>query len=55
MLGRFFHDADGATAIEYGLICACMTLALIGGLQATGTSVGDLYTQTLGLISAALG
>lgn len=55
MLDRFFQSEDGATAIEYGLICACMTIALIAGLQVTGTSVGDLYNNTLGLISAALG
>ncbi|MEL6831111.1 MAG: Flp family type IVb pilin [Pseudomonadota bacterium] len=37
---KFFRDADGATAVEYGLIAALMTLALIGALSSTGGNTG---------------
>ena len=34
----------GATAIEYGLICALIIVAMIGGLQALGGGVGGKWT-----------
>jgi pilus assembly protein Flp/PilA len=41
MLGA---DQRGATAIEYGLICALIVVAMIGGLQALGGGVGGKWT-----------
>ncbi|MEL6724984.1 MAG: Flp family type IVb pilin [Pseudomonadota bacterium] len=38
---RFHRDESGATAVEYGLIMALMTIALIGALSATGDSTSD--------------
>jgi pilus assembly protein Flp/PilA len=38
-LFRFFRDQDGATAIEYGLIAAGISIAIIATVQALGTSV----------------
>ncbi len=35
-LKRFLKDESGATAIEYGLILALLTLAMIAGLTALG-------------------
>lgn len=32
MLIRFFRDERGATVIEYGLIVAVLSLAILGGL-----------------------
>ena len=40
MLGA---DARGATAIEYGLICALITVAAIGGMQTLGGGVGGMW------------
>jgi pilus assembly protein Flp/PilA len=37
-------DQRGATAIEYGLICALIVVAMIGGLQALGGGVGGKWT-----------
>ena len=40
---RFFADEAGGTAVEYGLIMALMTIALIGALSATGSGTGDKW------------
>lgn len=33
----------GATAVEYGLIAALLTLALIGALGSTGSNTGEKW------------
>lgn len=38
---RFHRDESGGTAVEYGLIMALMTVALIGALAATGDSTSE--------------
>jgi len=40
MLGA---DQRGATAIEYGLICALICIAAIGGFQSLGGGVGGMW------------
>jgi pilus assembly protein Flp/PilA len=40
---RFAADEHGATAIEYGLIAVLITVGCLGGLQATGTSIDQLW------------
>jgi pilus assembly protein Flp/PilA len=35
----FINDDSGATAIEYGLIAACISVAIIAILQSLGTSL----------------
>ena len=50
-LTRIIEDQSGATAIEYGLIAALVSVAAIGVLTALGTSLAgvyDLVTTTLG-------
>jgi pilus assembly protein Flp/PilA len=54
LLTRFAGDQRGATAIEYGLIAALIVLAVVAGMGATGTSVGDMYRGMLGIAVAAL-
>jgi pilus assembly protein Flp/PilA len=54
LLTRFAKEQRGATAIEYGLIAALIVLVVVGGMGATGASVGDLYQAALGYISVAL-
>jgi pilus assembly protein Flp/PilA len=46
VLARFIRDESGATAIEYGLIGALISVALIVGATALGTK---LNTQFNGL------
>jgi pilus assembly protein Flp/PilA len=41
---RFFKDEDGATAIEYGLIAALISVAAIAAMTALGGQLSTLFT-----------
>ncbi len=43
-LSAFAADERGATAVEYGLIVACIFLAIIGGLSLFATNENAMYT-----------
>jgi pilus assembly protein Flp/PilA len=47
---KFVNDDTGATAIEYGLIAACIAVAIIAILQSLGSSL----VASLQLLVAAL-
>jgi pilus assembly protein Flp/PilA len=51
---RFLNDDRGATAIEYGLICGLIFVAILTGLSALGGANGGLYNQVMGKIADAL-
>lgn len=51
---KFSSDIGGATAIEYGLIVACIALAIIGALQALGGSTGAMWDDNEQKITAAI-
>lgn len=38
-------DKRGATAIEYGLICALIAIAMMGGLRALGGGSNGMWTR----------
>lgn len=42
---RFMKDESGATAIEYGLIAACISVAIIAIVQGVGTSLNNTFTS----------
>ena len=42
-LRRFSEDESGATAIEYGLIAALVSVAGITALQAMGDSLEEMF------------
>ena len=44
-LTKFWKDESGATAIEYGLIAAGISIAIIAAVQATGTSLKTTFTS----------
>jgi pilus assembly protein Flp/PilA len=44
---RFLREESGATAIEYGLICAGITLAVIAAVGLTGDKLVALFTSLL--------
>ena len=44
-LRRLGADRRGATAIEYGLICALIAVAAIGGMQALGGGSSGMWTR----------
>ena len=41
----FVRDEDGATAIEYGLIAACISVAIIAVVQGVGTKLNTTFTK----------
>ncbi|MEL6694362.1 MAG: Flp family type IVb pilin, partial [Pseudomonadota bacterium] len=51
---RFFNNESGGTAVEYGLIMALMTLALIGALSATGDGTSDKWNDVANDVSSAV-
>ena len=48
------REDDGVTAIEYGLLAALIAVACIAAFQATGTSLGAIYTTWSNAVLAAL-
>lgn len=51
MLTRIIEDQSGATAIEYGLIAALVSVAAISALTTLGTSLSDMFD----LVSKTIG
>jgi pilus assembly protein Flp/PilA len=45
LLNRFFKDQTGATAIEYGLIAAGISVAIIAVVQGVGGSLVTTFTS----------
>ncbi|MBB4066462.1 Flp family type IVb pilin [Gellertiella hungarica] len=43
VFARFLKDESGATAIEYGLIAALISVALIAGATALGNQIGATF------------
>jgi pilus assembly protein Flp/PilA len=41
----FIHDETGATAIEYGLIAAGISVAIIAVLKGTGSKLNTTFTS----------
>jgi pilus assembly protein Flp/PilA len=41
----FLKNESGATAIEYGLIAACISVAIIAVVQGVGTKLTSTFTQ----------
>ena len=44
-LFRFLQDESAATAIEYGLIAACISVAIIAVVQGVGTKLTSTFTS----------
>jgi pilus assembly protein Flp/PilA len=45
ILARFFADESAATAIEYGLIAAGISLAIIAAVNGLGTTLNNSFTS----------
>ncbi len=45
LIRRFVRDDSGATAIEYGLIAAGISVAIIAVVQGVGTSLNSTFTN----------
>ena len=55
MLTRIIKDQSGATAIEYGLIAALVSIAVVGVLTALGTSLSGVFTLVTTTVTGAVG
>jgi pilus assembly protein Flp/PilA len=45
LIARFVKDQSGATAIEYGLIAAGISLAIIAAVNGLGTNLNAKFTS----------
>ena len=53
LLSRFLNDKSGATAIEYGLIAALVSVAIIGAITTMGGNLTDTFTAVADALAAA--
>lgn len=51
IFARFFKDESGATAIEYGLIAALISVALIGGATTLGGALNNQFKNVAGKLN----
>ena len=54
-LKNLIKDKSGATAIEYGLIAALVSVAAIAALTAMGTSLNAMFTAVSTALTGAIG
>jgi len=48
IFARFAKDESGATAIEYGLIAALISVAAIAAMTTVGTNLASMFTTVAG-------
>jgi pilus assembly protein Flp/PilA len=51
ILKRLLRDESGATAIEYGLIAAGISVAIIATVQGLGTKLTSTFTSVSGALN----
>ena len=44
-LNSFFKDENGASAIEYGLIAALISVSIIVGAKSIGSNLSTIFTN----------
>ena len=52
---RFIKDEEGATAIEYGLFAALISLLIIAGVTGIGTTLQTTFNSINNTLSNAVG
>ena len=52
-LKKFLRDESGATAIEYGLIAALVSVVIIGGLNVVGPAINRTFTNIGNTVNGA--
>jgi pilus assembly protein Flp/PilA len=53
LITRFANDESGATAIEYGLIAAGISVAIITAVMTLGTQVNSTFTFVSSQLASA--
>jgi pilus assembly protein Flp/PilA len=48
LFARFMHDESAATAIEYGLIAAGISIAIIVAVNGLGSNLNGMFTSING-------
>jgi pilus assembly protein Flp/PilA len=54
VIKRFVQDESGATAIEYGLIAALVSVAAILALQSLGSSLNSMFSRVSDTLGSAV-
>jgi pilus assembly protein Flp/PilA len=52
MVAAFRDDDTGATAIEYGLIAALISVVIIGAITTVGTSLNSTFNSVSTVLSS---
>jgi pilus assembly protein Flp/PilA len=52
MFSRFLNDKTGATAIEYGLIAALVSVAIIAAVTTMGGNLTDTFNAVADALAA---
>jgi pilus assembly protein Flp/PilA len=52
-LGNVLRDESGATAIEYGLIAALISVVIIGAITLVGTNLSNVFQSVATALSTA--
>ena len=53
VLVNLLRDESGATAIEYGLIAALISVVIIAAITTVGTNLSTVFTTIAGKLTAA--
>ena len=53
LIKRFVQDESGATAIEYGLIAAGISVAIIAAVQSLGGRIGTTFNNVASTLANA--
>jgi len=53
LVTRFLKDESGATAIEYGLIAAGISIAIIAVVQSIGTNMNATFSKVDNALKSA--
>jgi pilus assembly protein Flp/PilA len=54
LFSRFLKDESGATAIEYGLIAALISVALVAGATTLGNKLNSTFVTLGGKLDTAV-
>ena len=50
LLTQFWHEEDGAAAIEYGLMAALIAVVIVSAVKAVGTDLTAVFAAISGAI-----
>ena len=53
ILGKLLRNDDGATAIEYGLIAALISVVIITAVTLVGTNLSNVFNSIATALSSA--